>query len=119
MRRNSDTGHEGCEEGEVLEVCSKSSKVGDRESDGGAVLTVCVLALVESHSERWLFRHAACQHPTRDLRATVDPASPWVVGRSGQEAPRFHDIGRAGAYVAFMQGRERRASGLQMTHLAA
>ena len=78
--------------------------VEDGESGGGAILTACVLALVEWHSGRWLFRHAAYKHPALDIRATADPARPWVVGRSGQEVARFRDIGQAGAYVAFMRG---------------
>ena len=39
-----------------------------------------------------------------DIRATGDAARPWVVSRSQQAVARFQDIGKAGAYVAFMRG---------------
>lgn len=74
------------------------------ESGGGAILTACVLAVIEWDSGRWLFRHAAYKHPDLDIRATADAARPWVVSRSQQAVARFQDIGKAGAYVAFMRG---------------
>ena len=78
--------------------------VEDGESGGGAILTACVLAVIEWQSGRWLFRHAAYKHPDLDIRATGDSKRPWGVSRSRQEVARFQDIGKAGAYVAFMRG---------------
>ena len=74
------------------------------ESGGGAILTACVLAVIDWQSGRWLFRHAAHKHLDLDIRATGAATRPWVVSRSQQAVARFQDIGKAGAYVAFMRG---------------
>lgn len=78
--------------------------IEDWESGGGAILTACVLAVIDWQSGRWLFRHTAHKHPDLDIRATGDVTRPWGVSRSQQAVARFQDIGKAGAYVAFMRG---------------
>ena len=78
--------------------------IEDDESGGGAILTACVLAVIDWESGRWLFRHAAYNLPDLDIRATGDAKRPWLVSRSQQAVARFGDIGKAGAYVAFMRG---------------
>ena len=78
--------------------------IEDDESGGGAISTACVLAVIAWESGRWLFRHTAYKHPDLDVCATGDAKRPWLVSRSQQEIARFGDIGKAGAYVAFMRG---------------
>ena len=67
-------------------------------------MTAWVLAVIDWESGRWLFRHTAYKHPDLDIRAAGDAKRPWMVSRSQQEIARFGDIGKAGAYVAFMRG---------------
>ena len=74
-------------------------------SGGVAILTSCVLRIVDWTSGRDLYRHPACQAPDLAIRrATEDPALPWEVLHAGAVAACFADIGKAGAYVAFMCG---------------
>ena len=78
--------------------------IEDGESGGSAILTACVLAVIDWRSGRWLFKHAAYKHPDLDIRTTGDVKRPWMVSRAQQEIARFGDIGKAGAHVAFMRG---------------
>ena len=106
-----DTGEAWLDEYDVVGTIGRSAGslkvpllIEDGESGGGAVLTACVLAVIDWQSGRWLFRHAAYKHLDLDIRATGDAARPWVVSRSQQAVACFQDIGKAGAYVAFMRG---------------
>lgn len=76
----------------------------DGECGGSAILTAHLLALVQWSNGRWLYRHAAYQAPELSLMPTGDAARPWAVWRSAAEIARFRDLGKAGAYVAFMRG---------------
>lgn len=108
---DADTGEAWLDEYDVVGTIGRSAGslkvpllIEDGESGGSAILTACVLAVIDWQSGRWLFRHAAHKHLDLDIRATGDAARPWVVSRSQQAVARFQDIGKAGAYVAFMRG---------------
>ena len=74
-------------------------------SGGVAILTNCVLRIVDWTSGRDLYRHPAYRAPDLAIRrATEGPALPWEVLHDGTVAACFADIGKAGAYVAFMCG---------------
>lgn len=75
-------------------------------ADGGvAILTNCLLRLIDWESGRDLFRHSAYRVP--DLTIRKDPEStdrPWQVLHGDTVVACFVDIGKAGGYLAFMRG---------------
>lgn len=77
--------------------------VEDGEDGGGAILTACVLCVIDWKSGRTRYRHPAYQAPELGIRPTDDAAHPWAVLHRDQEVARFRDIGKAGAYLAFMR----------------
>lgn len=75
------------------------------DADGGtAILTACLLAIVDWKSGEFLFRHARYRVPDLLIRPSDDAERPWDVLHDEQVVARFWDIGKAGAYVAFMRG---------------
>jgi hypothetical protein len=78
--------------------------IADGECGGAAILTAHLLAVVRWSDGRWLYRHAAYRAPELSLMPTGDTVRPWAVWRSAAEVARFGDLGKAGAYVAFMHG---------------
>lgn len=75
-------------------------------ADGGvAVLTSCLLRLIDWKSGRDLYRHAAYRVPELTIRRMPGNRDPrWEVLCDANVQARFSDIGKAGAYVAFMCG---------------
>lgn len=78
--------------------------VEDGEDGGGAILTACVLCIIDWRSGRTRYRHPAYQAPELGIKPTHDAAHPWAVLQRDKEVARFRDIGKAGAYLAFMRG---------------
>ena len=74
------------------------------ECGGAAILTACVLSVIDWRTGRTMYRHAAYRLPDLGIQPTGDSAQPWAVLRSGEAIARFADIGKAGAYLAFMRG---------------
>ena len=74
-------------------------------ADGGtAILSACLLAIVDWRSGEFLFRHARYRAPDLLIRPSDDAERPWDVLHDERVVARFQDIGKAGAYVAFMRG---------------
>ena len=75
-------------------------------ADGGLIIpTDCLLRVIDWRSGKDLYRHRAYQAPNLAIRRTADDAErPWQVLHEGTVAAQFADIGKAGAYVAFMCG---------------
>lgn len=71
---------------------------------GGAILTACLLCILDWQSGAALYTHAAYQVPDLRLVPTGDADHPWGVEHQQTELARFRDIGKAGAYLAFMRG---------------
>jgi len=71
---------------------------------GMAITTACLLAIIEWESGNFLFRHPKFRAPDLLIRRGDDKARLWVVLRDERVVARFGDIGKAGAYVAFMRG---------------
>lgn len=71
---------------------------------GGAILTACLLGIVAWHSGEFLYRHPAWRAPDLQIRRGADPELIWEVLEQAAVVARFTDIGKAGAYVAFMRG---------------
>ena len=79
--------------------------LADGESCGSAILTTCILEIVDWKSGRSLYRHPAYQEPDLRLKRTDDADHPWAVEHeSNRVIARFRDAGKAGAYLAFMRG---------------
>jgi len=76
------------------------------DEDGGtAILTNCLLRLIAWDSGRDLYRHPAYQVPGLAIqRAPEQLDLPWQVLHDGTVVACFSDIGKAGAYLAFMCG---------------
>lgn len=78
--------------------------VEDGESGGGAILTACVLNIIDWKSGRTLYRYPAYREPELSLRPSDVPDRPWAVIHLDEVIARFKDIGKACAYIAFMRG---------------
>ena len=78
--------------------------IEDGEDGGGAILTACVLCIIDWRSGRTLYRHPAYQTPDLSIKPTDDAVHLWAVLLHDNEIARFKDIGKAGAYLAFMRG---------------
>jgi hypothetical protein len=78
--------------------------IEDGEDGGGAILTACVLCIIDWRSGRTRYRHPAYQAPALGIKPTDDAAHPWAVLLHDKEIARFKDIGKAGVYLAFMRG---------------
>lgn len=78
--------------------------VEDGENGGGAILTASVLCILDWQSGKIRFRHPAYQPPDLGIKPSSDAARPWAVLHRDKEVARFIDIGKAGAYLAFMRG---------------
>jgi len=74
------------------------------ESGGGAILTDCILCLIDWHTGKTPYRHPAYREANLSLSANEDPALPWAVKRESEAIACFKDIGKAAAYLAFMRG---------------
>lgn len=78
--------------------------IEDGEHGGGSILTACVLCIIDWNSGRTRYRHAAYRPPELSIKPSNDAARPWAVLHRDKEVVRFGDIGKAGAYLAFMRG---------------
>jgi len=56
------------------------------------------------HSGRTRYRHPSYQAPELGIKPTHDAAHPWCRTALRQGSRAFKDIGKAGAYLAFMRG---------------
>ncbi|AEF88803.1 hypothetical protein DelCs14_1777 [Delftia sp. Cs1-4] len=75
-------------------------------ADGGvAILTSCLLRIVEWSTGRDLYRHPAFRCPDLAIRRGPErDERPWKVLHDGRIAASFPELGQAGAYLAFMCG---------------
>lgn len=74
------------------------------EDGGTAILTSNLLCIIDWASGALLYRHRSYRAPDLLIHPTDDPRLPWSVLHQGSDIARFDDIGKAGAYVAFMRG---------------
>lgn len=74
-------------------------------ADGGTgILTARLLAIVEWKTGRFLYRHHTFCVPDLLIRRGDDADRPWDVLHDKEIVASFQDIGKAGAYIAFMRG---------------
>ena len=74
------------------------------QAGGTAILCAHVLALMAWDTGLPLYRHPRWQPPELRIRASDDDVRPWAVVLHEQPVATFDDIGKAGAYLAFMRG---------------
>jgi len=75
------------------------------DDDSMPILTDRLLRLIDWHSGRDLYRHPAYRLPDLEILHDSEKADqPWQVLHDGIVVACFSDIGKAGAYVAFMCG---------------
>ncbi|MCU7369989.1 hypothetical protein PEC18_03675 [Paucibacter sp. O1-1] len=72
---------------------------------GVAILTNCLLRLIDWESGRDLFRHPAYRAPDLAIRKASEKTDrPWQVLHNGTVVACFLDAGKAAGYLAFMCG---------------
>ena len=74
------------------------------EHGGCAILCACLLAIVDWETGDFLYRHAAYREADLSIKPSGDADRSWNVLRRGEVVASFRDIGKAGAYLAFMRG---------------
>lgn len=74
------------------------------EHGGCAILTACLLVIVDWDSGKFLFRHPAYRTPDLSILCGDHANRPWEVHGVDGIVARFPNVGKAGAYVAFMCG---------------
>ena len=74
------------------------------EHGGCAILCACLLAIVDWESGDFLYRHAAYREADLSIKPSGDADRSWNVLRREEVVASFRDIGKAGAYLAFMRG---------------
>jgi hypothetical protein len=111
MLGNLETGVPWLEEYDVVGTIGRSSGplrepllVEENDSFGLPVLAHCALALIDWQTGKFLYRHPAYRVPNLTIQRQDDPKRPWEVLHDDQVVARFKNIGKAGAYVAFMCG---------------
>lgn len=71
---------------------------------GSAILTACLLGIVDRDNGEFIFRHPAYHAPDLSIRRGEHADRPWEVHDADSVVARFPGVGKAGAYVAFMCG---------------
>ncbi len=74
------------------------------ERGGSTILSAHLLAIVDWASGEFLYRHAAYREADLSIKPSGDADRPWAVLWCAEVVASFSDIGKAGAYVAFMRG---------------
>ncbi|MCD9026805.1 hypothetical protein LDO26_01060 [Luteimonas sp. BDR2-5] len=108
---NSNTGTAWLEEHDVVGTIGRSTGwlkvpllIHPGEHGGSAILTANILCIIDWRSGDTVYRHPAYLIPNLLIQPTGEETLPWCVTHQGADVARFHDIGKAGAYVAFMRG---------------
>ena len=108
---NTATGESWLDEYDVVGTIGRSSGplrvpllIEEGEDGGGAILTACLLCVIDWRSSRVLYRHPAYRVVDLAIAPSGDDQRPWVVRRREETVARFEDVGKAAAYLAFMRG---------------
>jgi hypothetical protein len=107
------TGRDWMEENDVVGRIGRSTGqmkvpllIPKHDIYGSAILTACVVRIVEATTMRELYRHSKYQTP--NLTVAPEDYSPggykFRVDRDGELHARFKKVGSAHAYVAFLTG---------------
>lgn len=112
-----ETGRDWMEENDVLGRVGRSTGsmkvpllIADGECGGGAILDGNIVRMFDVASGKELYRHPKYQVPNLAIAAATEeellthPAYSHAVSRDGECVARFHSIGKAAQYVAFICG---------------
>lgn len=112
VRGDPQTGRDWVEENDLVGTIGRSMGpmrvpllISAGEYSGGAILTACIVRLIDWDTQRELYRHPSYQAPAIELKQGLVASLPWEVIVNGGVHARFSDDGRAGAYIAFLRGR--------------
>lgn len=78
--------------------------IEEGESGGGAILTACLLCVIDWRNGKPVYRHPAYRVMDLTIAPSGDDQRPWAVRRRDETVAQFSDIGKAAAYLAFMRG---------------
>jgi hypothetical protein len=78
--------------------------IEEGESGGSAILTACLLCMIDWRNGRPIYRHPAYRVVDLVIAPSSDDQRPWAVRRRDEIVAQFSDIGKAAAYLAFMRG---------------
>lgn len=108
---NTVTGESWLDEYDVVGTIGRSSGplrvpllIEEGEDGGGAVLTTCLLCVIDWRSSRVLYRHPAYRVVDLAIAPSCDDQRSWAVRQRDKTVAQFRDIGKAAAYLAFMRG---------------
>jgi len=109
---DTETGRDWMSENDVLGRIGRSMGpmkvpllVSDGEHGGGAILTACVVRIIDADTLRDLYVHPKYQAPVLTVHPdNTVPKYAFRVDRDDQPQARFRSVGQAHAYVAFMLG---------------
>lgn len=106
-----ETGRDWHEENDVVGTVGRSMGpmkipllIEKGERGGPAMLTRCIVRIIDWDSQRELYVHPQYQLPALAIVPNADAKYPWEVTIDGESQARFTDLGKAGAYVGFMRG---------------
>jgi hypothetical protein len=75
------------------------------EHGGGAILTECIVRILDARSKAEVYRHPTYHEPELALRRCTQKTHPYEVLADGAVHARFKTQAKAQAWVDFMQGR--------------
>jgi hypothetical protein len=78
--------------------------IEEGENGGGAILTACLLCVIDWRNGKPVYRHPAYRVVDLAITPSGDDQRPWAVRRRDETVAQFSDIGKAAAYLAFMRG---------------
>lgn len=83
--------------------------LASRRADGGpAILTACIVRMLDAKSRRELYRHPGYEIPVLSIERHMDPKYPVAVFHAGKLQAAFKSEARASAYIAFLRGERMR-----------
>lgn len=74
------------------------------EDGGPAILTACLLVVIDWQDGVALYRHPLYREPELGLFPDAEATHRWCVRHRDQTLARFDDLTKAAAYLAFMRG---------------
>jgi hypothetical protein len=102
LEENDVTGYIGRSMGPMRVSILLSSR---SSSGGGAILTRCVIRLIQTNGQRELWRHQNFHLPQLQPRAEQDqPKYPYAVHSDGECIARFTTLQKRARWLAFMRG---------------
>ena len=111
------TGRDWMEENDVLGKIGRSwgpikvaLLVPKGEDGGGALLTACIVRIVDANSKVELYRHPQYHQPSLTLHTGTEPKLPFEVHADGKVHARFKNEDKREQWLSFMRGESMRSA---------